>query len=713
MSQFSSELITIEQLFLNNDGSEDKGKNYFIPIYQRDFVWNKIDIEKFISDIFNMMEDRNSAIYNEYFIGGIVLCKESVLGKERSNISLEVIDGQQRLTTISIILSFLYQYLNFRNKNFGSKDEYVNTIKENILNLIKYKKTDNITQNVINMFRVERSDDIAGIYQEALSKLSTTTVEDFSFLNQLVNEDSSLIKTRKKEFIDLMEYINKLFSVYNEDQLVGFSIQMLEYTKVVVTKTKDIDTGYLVFEKLNDNGKKLNPDDLLKNYLFSKASRDEYNTLDDDWKIFLEEIYNINERGSKISPKEFLESYLIIKGKKVTSDKSKIFKIFKEEIYDEKQYTSLEFLDDLKKTVSEYATLKRDEVISKYLKLLGFKLGYVIFLSLYKKLNNANYKKYKYNIFIDIFRLGFCYILTDNSKLLSQKVPEICKLINEFEEDDVSSILEYTKKLINNSIKIVEEEFTDALTNSNLFDRRKSLTLELFNILNFYTNGTKYYNYTSLKLVQIMPRPKELSKFDMSEINNINVDNINKYSKLFGNLTLVKNNPNLDENSIRIRLEQLAENTKLFILPSISHHNLLIQSKEDIEKRSLEFYKISYELFYQNKLSIQYFISSDVNYYFIERSEYKNAVMIKIDENQYKVLSGSRCNIEHHDSWSYGELKDMLLKDGILVKKEKYLELIKDYIFKTPSESASIVLGKQSPGPLDWKDSDGIPLRDK
>lgn len=713
MSQFSSKLITIEQLFLNNDGSEDKGKNYFIPIYQRDFVWNKDDIEKFIGDIFNIMEDRDSAEYNEYFIGGIVLCSESVLGVKRSNISLEVIDGQQRLTTLSIILSFLYQYLHFRNKNFGSKDEYVNTIKEKILSLIKYKKTNNITQDVINMFRVERSDDIADLYQDALNELLTTTIEDFTFLNKLVVEDNPLVKTRQEEFIDLMEYTNKLFSVYNEDQLVGFSIQLLEYTKVVVTKTKDIETGYLVFEKLNDNGKKLNPDDLLKNYLFSKASRDEYLTLDADWKIFLKEIYNINERGSKISPKEFLESYLIIKGIKVTSDKSKIFKIFKEEIYDEKQYTSLEFLDELKKTVSEYATLKRDEVISKYLKLLGFKLGYVIFLSLYKKLNSLNYKEHKYNIFIDVFRLGFCYILTDNSKLLSQKVPEICKLINDLKEDEPARVLNYLKTLINDAIEIVEEEFADALTNSNLFDRRKNLTIELFNILNFYINNNKYYNYSSLKLVQIIPRPKKLNTFDMTQIKDINVDNITKYSKLLGNLTLVKFNTELDEISMDLRLEQLEMQKKLFILPSIAHKNLLINSKEKIEKRSLELYKASYDLFYENKLSMQYFINSDSEYYFIERSESKNAVMVQIDENQYKVLAGSRCNIEHHDSWSYNSLKNTLLQEKILLEKENYLEFKEDYIFKSPSEASSIVLGKQSPGPLDWKDINGVSLKDK
>jgi hypothetical protein len=84
-----------------------------------------------------------------------------------------------------------------------------------------------------------------------------------------------------------------------------------------------------------------------------------------------------------------------------------------------------------------------------------------------------------------------------------------------------------------------------------------------------------------------------------------------------------------------------------------------------------------------------------------------------VKNNGYLVLKGSKCNKEHHDTWSYTKLKNDLINEGVLSDRSTYLEFTKDYIFKTPSESASIVLGKQAPGPLDWKDVNGISLRDK
>lgn len=73
------------------------------------------------------------------------------------------------------------------------------------------------------------------------------------------------------------------------------------------------------------------------------------------------------------------------------------------------------------------------------------------------------------------------------------------------------------------------------------------------------------------------------------------------------------------------------------------------------------------------------------------------------NQNSYKVKKGSRCNIDHHETWSYTKLKENLINDKILKKEEDYYIFEKDYCFESPSAAASIILGKQSPGPLDWK----------
>ena len=86
------ELLTVDELFSH-------GNVYTVPIYQRNYAWRAAQIEQLISDI------QDAAIGNEssYFLGNLV-----VTPRAKSN-DFEVIDGQQRLTTLYLLLTFLEQ----------------------------------------------------------------------------------------------------------------------------------------------------------------------------------------------------------------------------------------------------------------------------------------------------------------------------------------------------------------------------------------------------------------------------------------------------------------------------------------------------------------------------------------------------------------------------------------------------------------------------
>lgn len=81
---------TIGQIF---DGSS----KYVIPLYQRNFAWRQEQIEQLLQDIYEAFKNNNDG---HYFIGSLVVLK-------RSNGDFEVIDGQQRLTTLSLITKIL------------------------------------------------------------------------------------------------------------------------------------------------------------------------------------------------------------------------------------------------------------------------------------------------------------------------------------------------------------------------------------------------------------------------------------------------------------------------------------------------------------------------------------------------------------------------------------------------------------------------------
>lgn len=83
-----------------------KDRQLAVPIYQRPYAWE----EKNISDLFSDIHNAISSNENEYFLGTIVLS-----GKENSS-ELEIVDGQQRITSIVIFLSSIRDYFEDNNQ---------------------------------------------------------------------------------------------------------------------------------------------------------------------------------------------------------------------------------------------------------------------------------------------------------------------------------------------------------------------------------------------------------------------------------------------------------------------------------------------------------------------------------------------------------------------------------------------------------------------
>ncbi len=93
------ELKTIAELF------DDSGTTYTIPIYQRNFSWQAAQIEQLISDIQDAVPNTKDAIAGKkegYFLGNLIVTR-----REGNTPDFEVIDGQQRLTTVYLLLTFL------------------------------------------------------------------------------------------------------------------------------------------------------------------------------------------------------------------------------------------------------------------------------------------------------------------------------------------------------------------------------------------------------------------------------------------------------------------------------------------------------------------------------------------------------------------------------------------------------------------------------
>ncbi|MDR0483728.1 MAG: DUF262 domain-containing HNH endonuclease family protein [Alphaproteobacteria bacterium] len=166
MSKEELPFYNIKDLFSNKN-------NYEIPIYQRNYAWGGNEIRQLIVDIKDKsVKNKENKENKDYYIGTLIVNK-----KEKDNkVIYEVIDGQQRLTTLSILLSVI-------------KNEYKNIdISWYQQNLLSFASRPNSTKTLDNIFNgktdnIENNSDsiISGyeICKNELSKLENIKIQDF------------------------------------------------------------------------------------------------------------------------------------------------------------------------------------------------------------------------------------------------------------------------------------------------------------------------------------------------------------------------------------------------------------------------------------------------------------------------------------------------------------------------------------------------------
>ena len=98
-------------------------KKYVVPRFQREYSWTKEQVCELWDDIVSNISMKDDAfIHEEYFIGALVL-----VGDDKS-ISLQIVDGQQRLTTLTILLSVLCERFKEINRENVAQSIYDNYI---------------------------------------------------------------------------------------------------------------------------------------------------------------------------------------------------------------------------------------------------------------------------------------------------------------------------------------------------------------------------------------------------------------------------------------------------------------------------------------------------------------------------------------------------------------------------------------------------------
>lgn len=445
---------------------EGKKKTFIIPPFQRNYEWTKEQCEELFDDIKIAYETKRT-----HYLGNVVYYR----GENSDSIYNELIlvDGQQRITTILLLICAIRDL---------SEDE-------------------DIKQDINDAYLKNRA------YGEAFRvKLKQTAYDEDNFVCIVEGDSSNLDKNSNiaKNYAYFVELLRK-----NEKSPKDI-LDALQYLLVIDVnlssgETITLDAVQTIFEKINSTGKKLEPADLIRNYLLltknSNMQEDLYNKY---WINIEKEV--TNEQVSR-----FTRDYLIMKIYEDVPENS-IYKKFKTFCTNKEKKNILKELNDLSKY---YAWIKfekcPDEKINQiiqYLNILRTDDLYSLYLFLFKVLYKENRDELcKILNLLSDFMLRYRIVSPAGGGGALRAA--IHSLIDDLDNNDINATFDGILKVLSNSKTLTarypdDEEFKKALMNSNSLNYKYAKVL-LLKLENSETKNIPV-NISSVTIEHLMPQ---------------------------------------------------------------------------------------------------------------------------------------------------------------------------------------------------------------
>lgn len=248
-----SKLINTEQKSVK-DLLSDKKSDFLIPDYQRPYAWGEKECLTLWEDVFAFAFpdndcDKFDSHNNEYFLGPIVTYKNGE--------KIEVIDGQQRLTTLMLLLRAFYEkYGSMQNEKAVKTSKMIEQC---------IWKTDEFGDPDKNELKIDSEVATDNAKDEFLSILKTGTVSD--------NHKSAYANNYRFFQNKISEYLNDF-----PDFFSYLPIRILNNCILLPIEAESQDTALRIFSTLNDRGKPLSDSDIFKaqfyKYYSSKGQKD-------------------------------------------------------------------------------------------------------------------------------------------------------------------------------------------------------------------------------------------------------------------------------------------------------------------------------------------------------------------------------------------------------------------------------------------------------
>lgn len=221
------------------------GTKYSVPIYQRNFDWGRSELQELIDDLKDSVKSGR-----ELFLGNFIF---DISENSASQINeYKIVDGQQRLTTLSIILVAL---------------------RENAKKLNEHRLAGDVQRLIDNDSSIRQGQGRKIIVSENVRDIFNY-ISDFEWDGNFVDKiDAKPVKRQVNKLRPIYDYVNKELGTYDADSLHAFWRSLVRSYVIVINVQSDEDV-FAIFERTNARGLDLNIGDLLKNYIFSHGTEE-------------------------------------------------------------------------------------------------------------------------------------------------------------------------------------------------------------------------------------------------------------------------------------------------------------------------------------------------------------------------------------------------------------------------------------------------------
>lgn len=581
---------------------QGSSKRFVIPVYQRNYAWKTENCKQLFDDLVRVVLNHRKS----HFFGSIV----SVYNPDGANDEFLVIDGQQRLTTVSLLLIAIY-------------------------NLVEHKvivpSIDKLSERIYEEYLVDKWKN-----DDTRIKLKPVKNDQVAF-NKLLGEESDFIKES-----NLTINYNYFYERIQKQEIsIDELFNALGHLEVINITLNPGDNPQLIFESLNSTGVALSEGDKIRNFILMGLPSKQQND-------FYEKYWNKIEKCTDYDVSAFIRDYLSVK-QQIIPSMSKVYFTFKSYV-EEKDFNTEELLTELLMYARWYEILLKGNTSDKKFNASIYRLNRLettvarpFFLEVLRLQSEDKLKiSEAADIFLItenyLFRRSICDLPTNAlNKIFLLLHKEIVRY--DGTEEDYMNKFKYALLFKKEKARFPDDtEFTEAFTTRPVYlmnSKNKIYILEKFENYDTLEDKDVYRHFDDgeYSIEHIMPQHltpawiKTLD-YDYEQIHDIWLHRI-------ANLTLTGYNSKYSNNTFSEK-----KNMKNGFLHSGIRMNLWIAQKDnwtlvELEERSQYLMKIALQIWstpntlfkLAEKQMDSYTLEDDINLSgrFIARFSYKNS----------------------------------------------------------------------------------------